>query len=93
MSNPHFREIIREPEFEEQLAAIQPNPEEADDFTLGAEFVLARDAESGLPASQDRSVWYLPMCPVRGRRVSLFYTFDEHAVTFLAIVAHDDETH
>ena len=91
MSNPSFREIIREPEFEEQLARLQPNAEEADDFTLGAEYVLASNPKSGIPATSDGNVWYLPMCPVRGRRVSLFYSFDEDTVYFLSILAHDED--
>ncbi|HSH95704.1 MAG TPA: hypothetical protein VK968_16290 [Roseimicrobium sp.] len=90
MPEPHFRIVIREPEFEEQLAALLVNAEEADDFTLGAEFVLARNPQSGMPANADGSVWYLPMCLVRGRQVSLFYTFDEQTVTFLFIVALDE---
>jgi hypothetical protein len=30
------------------------------------------------------------MCPVRGRQVTLFYTFDERAVTLLAIVSFEE---
>lgn len=84
------REVIREHEFEEQLRALLVNVEEADEFTLGAEMLLAREPESGMPVSRDGSIWYLPMSPVRGRRVSLFYSFDESAVVFLAILAFDD---
>ena len=84
------RIVIREQEFEEQLEALLVNMEEADAFTLGAEIVLALDPLIGTPASSDGSIWHLPMPPVRGLRVSLFYTFDESVVVFLAIVAHDD---
>jgi hypothetical protein len=45
------REIIREHEFEEPLERLLVNMEEADDFTLGAEFVLARDPLSGTPVN------------------------------------------
>jgi hypothetical protein len=82
--------IIREHEFDEQLHALILDLEEADEFTAGAEDLLARHPQSGMPASHDRSVWYLPMSPVRDRRVSLFYTFDETFVIFLAILSFDD---
>ena len=84
-----LREIIREYEFEEQLERLIVNMEEADDFTLGAEFVLAHDPLSGMPVNADGSVWMLPMCPVRGRQVTLYYTFDEQTVTFLAILPEE----
>jgi len=86
---PRF-EIIRESEFEEQLERLFGDMEEADKFTLGAEFILAREPRDGLPASRDGSIWYLPMNQLRGRAVSLYYTFDERAVTFLFIVAFDE---
>ena len=85
-----LREIIREHEFEEQLAALISNAEEADKFTLGAEYILAREPRDGVPASPDESVWLLPMSPVRGRQVTLYYTFDETTVVFLSILASDD---
>ncbi len=84
------RSIIREHEFDEQLRALLVNMEEADDFTLGAELLLSCYPESGTPAAADGSVWYLPMAPVLGQRVSLFYSFDEHTVSFLAILPFDD---
>jgi hypothetical protein len=84
------REIVREHEFEEQLRALIPDLEAADDFTAAAEFILAHHPDGGTPAVADQSVWYLPMMPVRGRRVSLFYTFDARAVHFLALLAYDD---
>lgn len=85
-----LREIIREHEFEEQLAALISNTEDADKFTLGAEYVLAREPRDGVPAFPDESVWLLPMSPVRGRQVTLYYTFDETTVVFLSILASDD---
>lgn len=84
------RSIIREEDFEEQLRALIPNAEEADDFTMAAESILAEEPEAGLPASRDGLTWYLPMQPVGGRRVSLFYAFDDEKVVFLFIVAFDD---
>ena len=83
-------EIIHEHEFEEQLAALIPDAEEADDFTAAAEDLLSRDPRSGFVASLKLGIWILPMFPIRGRQVTLYYTFDERAVTLLSIVAFDD---
>ena len=90
MSELPSREIIREHEFEAQLRALIPDAEEADKFTLGAEYVLAREPRDGVAVSRDGSIWYLPMSPVRGRRVSLYYSFDQNKVVFLAILPFDD---
>jgi hypothetical protein len=57
MPDEALREIIREHEFEEQLERLLVNMEEVDDFTLGAEFVLAREPRDGVPASEDGSIW------------------------------------
>jgi hypothetical protein len=90
MSDLPSREVIKEHEFEDQLSRLLVNLEDADDFIAGAEEMLARDPSGGMQVSPNGKVWYLPMSPVRGRRVSLFYSFDEERVVFLWIVAHDD---
>ena len=79
------RSVIREPEFEEQLERLIPNAEDADDFTLGAECVLSIDPTAGRQASE--WVWILPMFPVGGLRVNLYYSFDDTTVYFLGIIA------
>jgi hypothetical protein len=86
---PEFpmREVIREADFEEQVAALIPDIEKADLFMAAAEELLAREPRDGLPASKDGSVWYLPMSPIRGKTVALYYTFDVTAVTLIAITA------
>ncbi len=81
------REVVKEHEFEEQLAALIRDAEAADDYTAAAEYLLARDPQSGVPASRDQSIWQLLLPPIGGQSVAVFYTFDEHAVTLLAIVA------
>jgi hypothetical protein len=65
-----------------------PNAAAADDFTLGAEVILSLDPRIGTPASEEFGIWLLPMAPVRGRSVTLYYSFDEASVEFLAILAH-----
>ncbi len=81
----HFRTVIREPDFEEELATLIPDVEEADDFVQAAELILARDPEVGTNA-QGTDVWLLPMAPVGGTEVYLYYTFDAEAVYLIAIL-------
>jgi hypothetical protein len=78
------RTICREHEFDEQLERLLVNMEEADEFTHAAEIALSLEPTLGLPASRDGKIWVLPMPLVRGRQVTLYYTFDEGTVTFLA---------
>jgi len=41
-----------------------------------------------MPLSTD-DIWILPMAPIRGTDVWLYYRFDESTVVFLAILAFD----
>lgn len=83
------RQIIRELEFDEQLAALLPGDfEEADKFTAAAEDLLSRLPDSGMVGAG--GVWELSMAPVRDKRVTLYYTFSETTVYFLAILPFDD---
>lgn len=83
------RRVIREHEFERELSHLLPlrSAREADEFVEAAEFVLARDPEIGLRISDGSSVWALPMAPLRGEQITLFYTFDESTVRLLSIQA------
>ena len=86
---PRFK-IIREPEFEEQLERLFADMEEADNFTLGAEFI-PRARTAGRPASKPRRINLVSADESTPRaRGVLYYTFDERAVTFLFIVAFDE---
>lgn len=82
-------EIVHEHEFEEQLAALIPDAEQADEFIAAADDLLSREPLSGDLASPALGIWGLPMFPIRGRQVTLYYTFDERAVTLLSIVPFD----
>jgi len=90
MSDLPRLQVIHAIEFDEQLYRLIPDPELADEFIEAAKYVLAMNPESGMAVSPVGKTWYLPMAPVDGRRVSLFYTFDEEAVFLLAVLAHDD---
>ena len=84
------RNVIREHEFEEQLAELIPDAPEADEFTSAAEYVLADDPTIGVRVyAGPPEIWTLAMQPVRGRAVAMFYTFDAEAVIFLSILPFD----
>jgi hypothetical protein len=53
------RQVIRERSFERELRALLRDVREADDFVEGAEFILARDPDIGLPLGD--GIWFLPM--------------------------------
>jgi hypothetical protein len=84
------REIVREHEFDEQLSRLLGDLESGDKFTAAAEDLLARLPRSGMPVGEGELVWELSMAPVNNQRVTLFYTFDERRITFLAILPFDD---
>jgi hypothetical protein len=79
------RKVIREHHFERDLRGLIQDVEEADAFVEAAEFVLARDPEIGLRIAPDSNVWGLPMEPIGGEEISLYYTFDESTVWLISI--------
>ena len=79
------RSIVRAHLFEEGLAKLIPDAEEADDFVMAAEYVLSKSPHAGLPVTPKATVWRLPMMPLGGEQISLYYTFDSETVNFLAI--------
>jgi hypothetical protein len=79
------RQVIRERSFERQLRGLIEEAREADDFVEAAEFVLARDPEIGSPLGD--GIWFLPMAPVGGGQVALYYAFDDSTVMLLAIAS------
>ena len=82
-----LRSVVREHLFEDGLRELIPDRIAADEFTNAAELVLARDPLIGEPIALGSSVWGLPMATVRNEQVTLYYTFSETTVFFLAIRA------
>ena len=68
------------------MRALVRHPIAADQFVEGAEFLLARDLFIGSP-TDDPNVWFLPMAPITGKQVALYYAFNASTVWFLAIEA------
>lgn len=79
------RNVIREHHFEKDLAEIIGDIAEADDFVTGAEWLLARNPEIGSPIAVDSTVWFLPMAPIAGEQVALYYTFDDTTVWLISL--------
>lgn len=82
------RSIVREGLFEDSLAALIGDAEQADEFVAGAEDLLSREPESGSPLAG--GVWALPMAPLKDAAVYLYYSFDECTVLFIAIACFDE---
>ena len=84
------RSVVREHEFEEQLAALIPDTEQADEFVAAAEYLLAADPTIGARVHVGPpEIWTLAMQPVRGHAVAMYYTFDVETVIFLSILPFD----
>ena len=86
-----LREIVEEPRFAFELAALVPNARRADEFIDGAKWVLSRDPFRGRRISTS-NVWFLPMEEIPQTEESsgilpiiLYYTFDDDYVSFLSI--------
>ena len=79
-----FREVVREHRFERDLRALVRQAIPADRFVEAAEYLLARDPLIGSP-TDDVNVWFLPMAPIAGQQIALYYAFDDSTVWLLAI--------
>jgi hypothetical protein len=85
------RSIVREHSFERGLRALIENAEAADAFVESAEFLLAANPREGVEAMP--GVWMFTMAPIDGRGITLYYSFNDETVWFLAIgpTEGDDE--
>lgn len=77
--------IVREHHFEKDLAALIGNLEAAGDVVAGAEWLLAQNPEIGFPIAEDSRVWFLPMAPIEGAQMALYYTFDDFTVWLISL--------
>lgn len=85
MDDAPRRSIVREHAFEHGLRALIPDAREADGFTEGAEFLLSADPRAGIELVRGGGLWVLPMAPIDGRGVALYYFFDAETVWFVSI--------
>jgi hypothetical protein len=81
----HLRRVIREHRFERELRALIGDVISADQFVEGAEWLLVRNPHIGSQIEPNSSVWFLPMAPIEGAQVSLYYAFDDSTVWLLSI--------
>jgi hypothetical protein len=86
MAKP-LRNVVREHLFEESLAALIAEPVAAGQYVAAAEWILAYDPSIGFPVKEGSPVWLLPMQPLKGRQISLYYTFDSSTVRLLLLQA------
>ena len=82
----NLREVIYEPQFDDELTRIQPDFFRADECLQGAEWLLARAPEQGYRGNPRSSVWILPVVDVPNfPPVVIYYTFDDRYVYMLSI--------
>ncbi len=86
MANSH-RLVIREKKFERELRSLIANPVEADEFVRAAEWVLVNAPETGVLFASGSPIWVLPMAPIAGKQVTLYYCFDEETLWLMSIRA------
>lgn len=86
MANGH-RLVIREEQFERELRLLISDPIEADEFVRAAEWVLVNVPETGVLFRSGSPIWVLPMAPVDGKQVTLYYAFDEETLWLISIRA------
>lgn len=82
------RGIVREPRFEREAVAIEPNVRRMDEALDYVERQLARWPETGIESSVP-GIWVAPTRVPSGRRiirVSVFYTFDAQYVRLQSIL-------
>lgn len=80
------RTIVKEARFERELAEIEPRARKADEYISGAEWVLSRDAEEGMPVAQGARTHMLFMAAhdeLPG--ATIYYYYDDHYVYLLSI--------
>jgi hypothetical protein len=79
MSKP--REIIKELRFEQEMAAIEPDVQRADEFLEGAETLLSRVPEIGHRLGSSH-VYFIPGWTID---LNIYYTFNDDYVFLLSI--------
>lgn len=80
--------MVRDDSFEDSLQILFPQWQQAEEFIAAAEVVLAVDAEIGTPLGN--GIWILPMAPVKGAEVWLYYTFYETVVVLFEVVSFQE---
>ncbi len=82
-----LRTVVRQPRFEREAAALQPNVHRMDEALRYVEAQLAREPESGIESSVP-GIWVAPVrIPRDGGivRASIFYTFNDAQVQLQSI--------
>jgi hypothetical protein len=87
MTNDGVLTVVREPRFEGEAQAIQPNVRHMDEALDYVEKQLSRDPRSGIESSVP-GIWVAPVRVPSGNgivRASIFYTFEPNVVRLQSI--------
>ena len=87
VSGKRHRTVIREHQFERELAAIEPNAHLADQAVCGLEDVLSRRPTRGVPIGQE-PMWATPIYSL-GPDLLVYYEFDDDTVTLISVIEAD----
>ena len=80
------RNIIYEKQFEDELKALEPDSERADDLIRGIEWILQRHPRHGTPVSvSDPPLWFVPAADLFGLSYVIYYTYSDKKIYFLSI--------
>jgi hypothetical protein len=83
MSN--LRTVVQSHRFTQELEAIEPSAQRADEFIAGAEWYLVRCPEVGTRMGQS-DVWFLPSDDsAKMASMVIYYAFDVDRVVLLSI--------
>ena len=83
-----LHEVVYEDQFLQDLYSLQANPKIADEFILGAEWILSREQKYGTRITKDSDIWFYPIVDIPNMpSLALFYTFNDRSIYFLSIKA------
>jgi len=77
----NIRTIIKNPRFERELQALEPNVRRADEFLEGVEEILCREPQTGHRLGNSH-VYFLPGWTID---LNVYYTFTDNEVILLSI--------
>lgn len=81
MPPPDRRIVLRDEGFEPTLQPLFSDWLDAESYIAGAEEILALDATVGMPLGD--GTWILPMAPVRGAEIWLYYIMYDTVVVLM----------
>ena len=80
-----MREVVPTEAFQDEIHVLIPDARVADEYLFGVVTVLSNNPEIGMPIHKGSIVWAIPMAPIKGEQVVIYYEFDATTVFLLSI--------